>query len=73
MIRVPQAPIDVRVEMRDGRVLPVECIYVGYFDGIDTWEIAYPLGGRPSAMAIGLLPAKTAVVLNGEWHGSAHP
>ncbi len=63
----------MRVTMRDGRVIPVECVYVGVHDGVDTWEIAYPLGGRPSGIAIGLLPAKTAVVLHGEWRRTTHP
>lgn len=73
MKRVPEAPVDVRVEMRDGRVIPVECVYVGFHDGVDTWEVAYPLGGQPSGIAIEVLPAETAVVLNGEWRRTAHP
>lgn len=58
--------------MRDGRVLAVECVYVGVVDDHDTWEIAYPLYGRPAWILAGELPAKTAVVLNGEWRRVGH-
>lgn len=44
MTRKPEPPRDVRVLLRDGTEVPVECQYIGWFDGSHRWDAVCPIG-----------------------------
>jgi hypothetical protein len=58
----PVPPEDVRVVMDDGRVIPIECVYVGYRAGLHVWAAVWNLPEDPVRVQIGMMPARTMVV-----------
>ncbi len=63
----PSPPVNVRLVTRHGVEIPVQCVYVGRFDGVHRWEVIRPDGiAEPSEVAavnIEALPAKTAIAM----------
>lgn len=62
--RVP--PRNVRLKYRDGRVVPVECVYAGTdAEGVHRWEIVTTsvVLADIETVLIARLPARTSVVL----------
>lgn len=57
------SPVDVRVVLADGREIPVECRYTGWNGSSHVWEAVYTLPEIPVAARVGMLPARTAVVV----------
>jgi hypothetical protein len=74
MTRTPEPPENVRVKLRDGRVVPVECRHVGWRDGTHRWEAVCPIGlvdlpesGNPYEgveVLCDVLPGRTSVGLH---------
>lgn len=63
--RDPEPPQDVRLELPDGRRIPVECVYVGLIGGQHTWEAVTPktvrlVNGRIRLTAK-VIPAHTSI------------
>lgn len=63
----PRPPENVRVVMKDGREIPVECRYEGERDGIHHWVAVRPVGDMPAHITMSVLPAHTSVSLSLEW------
>lgn len=60
-------PEDVRVQHAGGEI-PVETVYVGRNrEGLHVWEAAIPYGVEPTSMTVGMLPARTQVVVAFRW------
>jgi len=66
-LMTPSPPVNVRLVTRHGVEIPVQCVYVGRFDGVHRWEVIRPDGiAEPSEVAavnIEALPAKTAIAM----------
>jgi len=58
----PKPPENVRIEYRNGTVVPLELVYVGIENGEHVWEVVNPpellLGWR---IAVDRLPEKTSI------------
>lgn len=65
--RQPVPPRNVRLQLRDGRVIPVECRYLGVDeDGVHVWTPTIErIDVTPglAAVLIEMLPARTTVAL----------
>lgn len=61
--RQPEPPQNVRVVMRDGRELPVECVYDGEHDGTHRWVAVWTLPERPAGVRVDALPGRTSIVI----------
>jgi hypothetical protein len=63
----PVPPTDVRITTRWGAEIPVQCVYVGRFDGIHRWEVIRPQGVNTpfdvAAVKVERLPGKTAIAM----------
>lgn len=62
----PPTPENVRVEMEDGRVIPVELRYLGKRGGQHLWEAVTVIGqpdGCGGTLLIGRLPRRTTITL----------
>jgi hypothetical protein len=57
------APQNVRVVTLDGQEIPVECTYAGVVDGRHQWVAVTVCPQRPERVLVGMMPAKTAVVV----------
>ena len=61
---LPPAPTDVRLEMADGSIRPVEVVYVGRRWRTRHWEVAVIASTEEvRTLRIGILPPRTAVSL----------
>jgi hypothetical protein len=65
--REPTPPTNVRIRTRWGVEIPVQCVYVGCFDGIHRWEVIRPHGVNTpfdvAEMKVERLPGRTAIAL----------
>lgn len=60
------APVNVRCEMTDGRVIPVELVYVHTDDdGVAMWRCTTRLRGRVRAVLADELPPRTGFLIRG--------
>jgi len=59
--RVTDPPLDVRIEIDGGGVIPVQCRYVGDERGIAIWEVVDVPSVAIVSIRIGTLPARTAI------------
>jgi hypothetical protein len=64
----PTPPTDVRLLREDGREVPVELVYQGWFDGAHRWVAVLPGGyavrpGERLGLRVKSLPPKTAVMV----------
>lgn len=57
----PIPPQNVRLVLRNGREIPVDCVYVGVRDGCHHWVSAWATVGDVAAIRVGMLPARTQV------------
>lgn len=56
--------MNVRLQYDDGRDVPVDCVHVGLDEkGCQVWKVVNRPPGRVVGGSIGVLPAKTAVVI----------
>lgn len=60
----PAPPENVQVEMSDGSRHPLECVYVGFVDGVHRWRPVGVPAGRIAAVTIAVLPPHTAIVVD---------
>ncbi len=59
--RRPVPPQNVRVVLRDGREVPVECVYAGVVAGLHHWEAAWPVAGEVVCLKADVVPGHTSV------------
>lgn len=61
-------PENVRITLRDGRVIPVDCRYTGVEDGWHSWTIVNPPPGHlVEEVTVDAMPPRTVVHLAGDW------
>lgn len=63
----PEPPVNVRVQRRTGEIIPVDCVFDRFSDGVAVWIVQwsgdyldFPAGDQ---LLIGVLPEKTSLVL----------
>jgi hypothetical protein len=57
----PPEPTDVRAEMEDGTIIPLELYYWGEAGGLHRWDTVHELAERPKVIHVGMLPPRTVV------------
>lgn len=61
-----EAPENVRVELRDGRIIPCELVYEGLVEGAHRWVAVTPVDvDQIKCLHADTIPAHTAVVIGG--------
>lgn len=62
---MPEPPVNVKVHLQNGEIVPVDCVYVGKQDDIHEWEVVSDSfsGETVIRVSIDLLPAHTSVSL----------
>jgi hypothetical protein len=63
----PEPPRNVRIEYRDGTVVPLELTYVGVEDGQHVWQVVSPpnlLLHNGDALTMNELPANTSIQMD---------
>lgn len=61
----PEAPRNVRCVTNDGTEYPVDLVYLGKFDGFDTWEIAQPFTRKDRKLVrVESMPDFSRIVMN---------
>lgn len=67
-MHLPDPPVNVRIELRDGTVIPVQSTYVGLINNIHHWEVVEDVPVDAVArLSIDMLPPHTSVTLRGGW------
>jgi hypothetical protein len=65
-VTAPEAPENVRVELRDGRTVPCELAYEGWVDGAHRWVAVTPVDlDQIVALRADVIPGHTAIVIGG--------
>jgi hypothetical protein len=60
----PRPPANVRVEYPDGRVVPLECVYLGDRGGLHTWAAVLVVEAEDGMrLCCDALPPRTGVVV----------
>lgn len=63
----PSPPVNVRIELSDGRMIPVDCVYRGInADGFNEWAVIVPAGLGPrdvKSLQIDDVPPYTDITL----------
>jgi len=57
-------PRNVRVVLRDGAEIPLDLRYVGFVDGLHSWESVRPLSEPYVCLRADYLPAKTTIAID---------
>jgi hypothetical protein len=61
----PAPPVNVRLTLGDGRVVPVDCVYTGVDDtGLARWTVVVPdhlAGEQLAGLAVDAVPPETAI------------
>ena len=66
MTEYPDPPVNVRVEMWDGTLVPVDTVFDKYEDDIAVWRAIDVPEGTIVALRIDALPGQTSVRLYGK-------
>lgn len=57
-----EPPEDVRLHLRDGTTVWVDCRYVGLVDGLNVWEVITTVDrGLVSSASVAKLPGRTSI------------
>lgn len=63
----PPPPVDIRLHLRDGRVIPVDARYVGEQDGVHVWEIVTRISMFDlEKITVAELPGRTEIRMPGD-------
>lgn len=58
----PDPPVNLCATWRDGRSIPLECVYVGKPDGFDHWKVTLTLGTEwPDEIVADAMPENSAL------------